>query len=157
LIASGTPQERLVQALYQFLLKRAGSPGEVAGWIKVLPQLGAQGMALDFLTSSEFRINLFTSCYITPLHRAPDTTWTRTPSASASSHPPSSSPTASLTAERKSFLVEIGGRRKTGLDSIAEIESRPLSPRQQRVLTPFLPLFSPRMSPKPLALRGHVS
>jgi hypothetical protein len=75
LIASGTPQERLVQALYQLLLKRAGSPGEVAGWIKVLPQLGAQGMALDFLTSSEFRINLFTSYYNTLLHRAPDTIW----------------------------------------------------------------------------------
>ncbi|HEV3447805.1 MAG TPA: hypothetical protein VG099_24425, partial [Gemmataceae bacterium] len=73
LIASGTPQERLVQALYQLLLKRTGSPGEVAGWIKVLPQLGAQGMALDFLTSSEFRINLFTSYYNTLLHRAPDT------------------------------------------------------------------------------------
>jgi hypothetical protein len=73
LIASGTPQERLVQALYQLLLKRAGSPGEVAGWIKVLPQLGAQGMALDFLTSSEFRINLFTSYYNTLLHRPPDT------------------------------------------------------------------------------------
>jgi len=73
LIASGTPQERLVQALYQLLLKRAGTAGEVAGWIKVLPQLGAQGMALDFLTSSEFRIELFTSYYNTLLHRAPDT------------------------------------------------------------------------------------
>ncbi len=62
-----------MQALYQLLLKRAGTAGEVAGWIKVLPQLGAQGMALDFLTSSEFRIELFTSYYNTLLHRAPDT------------------------------------------------------------------------------------
>jgi hypothetical protein len=30
-------------------------------------------LALDFLTSSEFRINLFTSYYNTLLHRAPDT------------------------------------------------------------------------------------
>ncbi len=72
LVASGTPPERYVQALYQLLLERTGSAAEVAGWVNVLPQLGQQGVALGFLTSTEFRIDVITSYYNTLLHRAPD-------------------------------------------------------------------------------------
>jgi CSLREA domain-containing protein len=72
LVASGAPQERFVQALYQLVLKRTGSSSEVASWVTVLPQLGQQGVAFNFLTSTEFRIVQITAYYNTLLHRAPD-------------------------------------------------------------------------------------
>jgi CSLREA domain-containing protein len=72
LIGSGTPQERYVQALYQLLLNRRGSAGDVAGWVNALPQLGRQAVALRFLSSTELRAILFTLYYNTLLHRAPD-------------------------------------------------------------------------------------
>jgi hypothetical protein len=72
LLATGTPQERFVQALYQLLLNRTGSAQEVASWVNALPQLGQQGVALGFLSSTEFRTDLFTSYYNTLLHRTPD-------------------------------------------------------------------------------------
>jgi CSLREA domain-containing protein len=72
LIVSGTPQERFVGALYQLLLHRTASTSEVAAWVNLFPQLGQQGVALGFLTSTEFRIALITSYYSTLLHRGPD-------------------------------------------------------------------------------------
>jgi hypothetical protein len=42
---------------------------EVAGWIKVLPQLGRQGVALGFLQSTELRASVFAGYYDDLLHR----------------------------------------------------------------------------------------
>jgi CSLREA domain-containing protein len=72
LVGSGTAQERFVQALYQLLLNRTGSASELAGWVNQLPQLGQKGVALGFLDSTEFRVDLITSYYSNLLHRTPD-------------------------------------------------------------------------------------
>jgi len=72
LVATGTPQERYVEALYQLVLRRTGSGPEVAYWDRGLPQSGSAAVALGFLTSLEYRKDLFTSYYTTLLHRASD-------------------------------------------------------------------------------------
>jgi CSLREA domain-containing protein len=72
LIGSGAPQERFVQTLYQLLLKRTGGSSEVSGWLNALGQLGQQGVAFAFLTSSEFRFDQITAYYNVLLHRVPD-------------------------------------------------------------------------------------
>jgi hypothetical protein len=72
LSASGTADERYVQALYLLLLNRSGSADEVVGWISALPRLDRQGVALGFLTSSEYRTDLFSDYYADLLHRPAD-------------------------------------------------------------------------------------
>jgi hypothetical protein len=72
LSTTGTPQERLVKALYQLVLNRSATAGEVAGWAGFLSAGGtAQQAALGFLQSQEFRARQFTSNYTVLLHRPP--------------------------------------------------------------------------------------
>jgi hypothetical protein len=54
-VPSGSANSRYVQALYEFLVHRAGGAAEVAGWVGALPAAGRQGAALGFLDSGEFR------------------------------------------------------------------------------------------------------
>jgi hypothetical protein len=70
--SSGTPQERFVKSLYQLLLNRDGSPSEVAGFVNIFSAIGAQQIALTFLESSEFRMDLAEAYYNALLHRASD-------------------------------------------------------------------------------------
>jgi hypothetical protein len=72
LVSTGTADQRYVQALYQLLLHRTGSDSEVAAWVNALPQLGRQGVALDFLTSTELRMGLIEGYYNGLLHRHSD-------------------------------------------------------------------------------------
>jgi hypothetical protein len=72
LISSGTADERYVKALYFVLLDRSPSAAEVQGWINVLPQIGLQGIALEFLHATEFRTDLFESYYNALLDRPSD-------------------------------------------------------------------------------------
>jgi hypothetical protein len=67
---AGSPQERYVQALYQLLLGRAGSAGEVAGWTDALESgTSTQQAALAFLHSPDFRAEQFEGYYNALLHR----------------------------------------------------------------------------------------
>ena len=68
-IATGTSQERLVQAFYKLLLTRSGSAAEVAGWVAALPQLGQQGVAAQFLATPEYRTDLVQGYYTALLDR----------------------------------------------------------------------------------------
>jgi hypothetical protein len=70
--ASGTADERYVQALYQLLLDRTPNTAEVASWVDVLPTRGRAGVALSFLHSREFRSDQFEGYYNTLLHRPDD-------------------------------------------------------------------------------------
>jgi hypothetical protein len=72
LIGSGTADERFVQALYQLVLNRPASSSEVAGWVNALNSLGRSGVALAFVESREFRIEMVTAFFTTLLHRQPD-------------------------------------------------------------------------------------
>jgi hypothetical protein len=72
LIASGTPDERYVQALYQVLLGRSATSAEISGWDAMLPSLGRQGAAQVFLHSPEFRSDLFEGYYNDLFHRQDD-------------------------------------------------------------------------------------
>ena len=72
LIASGTSQERFVQALYSLLLGRTASPSEVTPWVGYIPSLSRGGVALAFLSSPEYRNELITAYYETLLHRPPE-------------------------------------------------------------------------------------
>lgn len=72
-IGSGSPDERDVQFLYQSLLGRTASSGEVAAWAVLLPTAGPQAIALGFLTSPEWRSKTIAANYTTLLHRPADT------------------------------------------------------------------------------------
>ena len=75
LIATGSADERYVQALYGLLLDRTGEPDGVASWLGGLPTLGRQGVALGFLagpTGREFRMDQFEGYYDALLHRPSD-------------------------------------------------------------------------------------
>ena len=72
LVASGTADQRFVQALYMLLLNRTGSSTEIAGWVSQLPTLGASGVALSILHSGEFRTDLVEAYYEVLLHRPAD-------------------------------------------------------------------------------------
>jgi Domain of unknown function (DUF4214) len=72
LTSTGTTQERDVQALYELLLNRTGEALGVQGWVSQLPRIGLQGVAQDFLTSTEFRGDLFEGYYNALLHRPSD-------------------------------------------------------------------------------------
>jgi hypothetical protein len=67
-----TPNGNYVRALYQLLLNRTASAGEVAGWVNAMPQIGRQGAALGFLHSQEFRTDDFEGYYNALLHRPSD-------------------------------------------------------------------------------------
>jgi hypothetical protein len=72
LIATGTPDQRYVQALYQVLLGRSASSAEVTAWEAVLPKLAPQGTALAFLGGPEFRSDQFAGYYNALLRRPDD-------------------------------------------------------------------------------------
>jgi hypothetical protein len=72
LIASGTQQQRDVQALYQLLLNRTASSAEMTFWVNEMPTLTLQGVAQDILQSLEYRSDLFQGYYTTLLNRTPD-------------------------------------------------------------------------------------
>jgi hypothetical protein len=52
-----------VQSLYILLLGRIGTPGEVAGWVARLPQMGRHGVAKAFVSSLEFRSGVVSTMY----------------------------------------------------------------------------------------------
>ena len=74
MFTTGTANERLVRALYAVLLNRSASAVEVSDWQSVLPLLGGSGMALGFLTSQEFRIDMVSGFYTGLLNRNADLT-----------------------------------------------------------------------------------
>jgi len=71
---TGSMDQRYIDALYILLLGRNPGDAETAGWVSVLPQLGGQGVALDFLDSTEFRTDAFEGYYEALLHRPADAT-----------------------------------------------------------------------------------
>jgi hypothetical protein len=75
LIATGTPDERYAQALYQVLMGRTASATEVTQWVTFIaarPDVGLFATALDFVNSSEFRANSIEGYYVALLHRPSD-------------------------------------------------------------------------------------
>jgi hypothetical protein len=66
---SNSPNTTYVAALYQNLLNRTGSSGEVAFWVSQLPSLGDGGVALAFFQSNEYRSIFVTGLYSTLLRR----------------------------------------------------------------------------------------
>jgi hypothetical protein len=69
LIASGSPNERYVQGLYEVLLDRQGSPMEVSDFVGALGQLSRATIVESFLQSPEFRTDDFEGMYNALLHR----------------------------------------------------------------------------------------
>jgi hypothetical protein len=55
LVPAGTADERFVRALYDLLLQRPATDGEVGGWLGALPALGRGGVAAALLASAEYR------------------------------------------------------------------------------------------------------
>src|SRR5262249_4984933 len=75
LIASGTPNERFVKALYQVLLNRTASTGEVSTYVaQITGGASRTGVAQTIVSSMEYRGYLIQSCYSVLLHRQPDPT-----------------------------------------------------------------------------------
>ena len=72
LIASGTANERFVQSLYLVLLNRTASASEVTGHVNAISKVGLQGVARNFLGSSEYRSDQFEGYYDALLHRPSD-------------------------------------------------------------------------------------
>ena len=72
LAPSGTPAQRFVEALYPLLLGRTAGPMEVAGWLNQMQTIGARGVVMGILQSTEYRRDVVTTDYITLLHRSPD-------------------------------------------------------------------------------------
>jgi parallel beta-helix repeat protein len=66
---SSAPNTAYVAALYQNLLNRAGTSGEVAFWVSHLSSLGTVGVASAFLQSGEYRTIFVTGLYSTLLRR----------------------------------------------------------------------------------------
>jgi hypothetical protein len=72
LTSTGSAQERYVQALYMLLLNRTASGTEITAWVSAISVLGRDGVAFDFLSSPEFRVDLVEAHYETLLHRPSD-------------------------------------------------------------------------------------
>jgi hypothetical protein len=72
LVASGTPDERFVTALYELLLNRVPVGTELANAVTALDALGRQAYAQSLLQSQEFRTDLFEGYYNALLHRPAD-------------------------------------------------------------------------------------
>jgi hypothetical protein len=61
--APATPNVDYIEALYNVLLGRTGSAGEIDGWLNMLPALGRSGVAGAILGSAEFRADVIGSLY----------------------------------------------------------------------------------------------
>jgi hypothetical protein len=72
LFNTGSANGNFISALYLLVLNRTASSGEIAQWVNVLNTSTTAHVALGFLTSTEFRTDLFTAFYINILHRPPD-------------------------------------------------------------------------------------
>jgi hypothetical protein len=72
LAPAGTAQERYVEALCLLLLNRSASINEITGQVNLLGAIGQAGIALEFLTSREFRTDLVEAYYNVLLHRPSD-------------------------------------------------------------------------------------
>ena len=72
LASADSPDGNYVEALYRLLLGRPTGPGEAAGWLNALPQLGRGGVALAIEGSAEYRTDVVVDYYETLLHRLPD-------------------------------------------------------------------------------------
>jgi hypothetical protein len=72
LSASGTADQRFVQAMYQALLNRTAATPEVSGWMTALPAIGRVGVAMGFVQSDEFRAETIAAFYATFLQRSAD-------------------------------------------------------------------------------------
>jgi streptogramin lyase len=72
LIGGSNANANFVQALYQLLLGRTGSPPDVAAWVSALQSnaLTRQQVALAFLSSQEYRGDVVATYYKNLLHRA---------------------------------------------------------------------------------------
>jgi hypothetical protein len=68
----GNSNSGFVKGLYQDILGRTASPGEVQGWVNALSGATRAQVAMGFLTSQEYRINLVDSYYIQYLSRPAD-------------------------------------------------------------------------------------
>jgi hypothetical protein len=66
---ASSPNTAYVAALYQNLLNRTGTPGEVNFWVSQLSSLGNSGVALAFLKSTEYRTIFVTAAYFAILRR----------------------------------------------------------------------------------------
>jgi hypothetical protein len=69
---TGSANGNFVSTLYLLVLNRTASAGEVASWVSILNNSTTAHVGLAFLTSTEFRTDLFTAFYINILHRQPD-------------------------------------------------------------------------------------
>jgi uncharacterized protein YkwD len=69
IIAAGSADDRYVAALYELLLKRTAAPADLASWAGALPMLGREGVALRFLTSTEYRSDQVAGFYAGLLNR----------------------------------------------------------------------------------------
>src|SRR5262249_52510040 len=63
LMSSAPPDQRYLQALYQLLLGRTADSAELSVWLKALPGMGREGMALALLQSQECRADQFEGDY----------------------------------------------------------------------------------------------
>jgi hypothetical protein len=70
LVASGTADQRFVQALYQVLLDRPADANETAGWVGQLPQGGLAGVALGIVQSEEYRLDTVAQDYVVLVRRS---------------------------------------------------------------------------------------
>jgi hypothetical protein len=68
--ASGSNDQRFIQALYKDLLNRQASDGEVNAWVGVLQQTDRSNIAMDFLRSAEYRDDVIELYYSQLLHRS---------------------------------------------------------------------------------------
>ncbi|HEV3260338.1 MAG TPA: DUF4214 domain-containing protein, partial [Gemmataceae bacterium] len=64
---NGATDTMFVQSLYNHLLGRTGSSGEVAGWVALVPFIGRAGVANGFLASMEYRTIEIRELYGAPL------------------------------------------------------------------------------------------
>jgi hypothetical protein len=72
LFATGTAQQKVIDALYALLLGRTPASAEVNAWLSVWQAAGLQAVIQGFLHSNEFRSDVVTGLYLSLLHRAPD-------------------------------------------------------------------------------------
>jgi parallel beta-helix repeat protein len=71
LIGNASADDNFVRALYQLLLGRTPANDEVAGWLARLPTSQRSGVALGFLSGTEFRDQVVRTLYGDPLATPP--------------------------------------------------------------------------------------
>jgi hypothetical protein len=69
LVGGASADANYVQAIYQLLLSRTGSPTEINAWLGALPS-GRASVALDLLGSAEYRTDMVDQFYATLLDRS---------------------------------------------------------------------------------------